>query len=150
MPFAHDDGPRRKHAETTLEAAANGTLPEPLVWKSAMASRTAAFAIAPTVSFDDDSNTNVTIVEVSGRDRPGLLADVVGVIARANIYVASAHIDCYGERAVDAFYVLDNARRKSLTASQKQALKKALLAVLDQPSTAPKRNLARARASTAR
>ena len=151
MPFAHDDAPRQKHAETALQAAARGQLPEPLTWKSAMPSRTAAFAIAPTVSFDEDSNANVTIIEVSGRDRPGLLADIVEVMAKAHIDIASAHIDCYGERAVDAFYVADHYRKSQLSGGLKQTLKKQLLTVLDKPSQAPnKRNLARAKASLAR
>ena len=149
-PFAHDDLARQKHAQTALEAAARGKLPEPLTWKSAFAARTAAFAIAPTVVFDDDSNANVTIIEVSGRDRPGLLADIVEVMARSHIDIASAHIDCYGERAVDAFYVADHYRKAQLAGGLKQTLKKQLLAVLDKPAHAPKRNLARAKASLAR
>jgi [protein-PII] uridylyltransferase len=149
-PFAYDDLPRQKHAQTALEAAAQGRLPEPLTWKSPFAARTAAFAIAPTVVFDDDSNANVTIIEVSGRDRPGLLADIVEVMARSHVDIASAHIDCYGERAVDAFYVADHYRKAQLGNGLKQTLKKQLLTVLDKPSATPKRNLARARASLAR
>jgi [protein-PII] uridylyltransferase len=149
-PFAHDDLPRQKQARIALEAAARGKLPEPLTWKSALSARTAAFAIAPTVVFDDDSNANVTIIEVSGRDRPGLLADIVEVMARQHIDIASAHIDCYGERAVDAFYVADHYRKAQLAGGLKQTLKKQLLAVLDKPAQAPKRNLARAKASLAR
>ncbi|MGN6210155.1 [protein-PII] uridylyltransferase [Asticcacaulis sp.] len=149
-PFAHDDLPRQKHAQTALEAAAHGRLPEALTWKSPFAARTAAFAIAPTVVFDDDSNANVTIIEVSGRDRPGLLADIVEVMAKQHVDIASAHIDCYGERAVDAFYVADHYRKAQLAGGLKQTLKKQLLAVLDKPAQPPKRNLARAKASLAR
>jgi [protein-PII] uridylyltransferase len=87
---------------------------------------------------------------VSGRDRPGLLADIVEVMARQHIDIASAHIDCYGERAVDAFYVADHYRKAQLAGGLKQTLKKQLLAVLDKPAQAPKRNLARAKASLAR
>ena len=150
LAFGHDDNNRRKHAETALEAAARGQLPQAVTWRSAMGARTAAFAIAPTVSFDDDSNTNVTIVEVSGRDRPGLLADLVEIMARMRMDIASAHVDCYGERAVDAFYVTDHFRKAQLTAGQKQGLKKSLLTVLDQGAPAQKSNLSRARASLAR
>ncbi len=150
MPFAHDDTARQGHAVTAVEAAARGQLPEALTWKSSLAQRAAAFAIAPTVSFDDDSSTNITIVEVSGRDRPGLLADLVEAMAGAHLDIASAHVDCYGERAVDAFYVSDHAHRARLTPVQKQSLKKHLLTMLDQPTAPSKRNLARARASLAR
>ena len=150
LPFAHDDASRRKHAESALEAAARGQLPQPLTWRSPMAARIAAFAIAPTVSFDDDSNANVTIVEVSGRDRPGLLADIVEIMAKARLDIASAHVDCYGERAVDAFYVTDHFRKAQLGAGQKLSLKKSLLTVLDQDAPPQKANLTRAKASLAR
>jgi [protein-PII] uridylyltransferase len=151
LPFAHDDPQRLRQAEQQLEQAALGHLPPPMTYRSSMASRTAAFAIAPTVAFDDNANANMTIIEVSGRDRPGLLADLVEVMAKARVDIASAHIDCYGERAVDAFYVADHFKKAQLSASQKQAVRKHLLEVLDQaPATPPKAKLTRARASLAR
>ncbi|MGZ3297395.1 MAG: [protein-PII] uridylyltransferase [Asticcacaulis sp.] len=150
LPFAKDDPARMKQAEQQLEQAALGNLPPPVSHNSAFANRTAAFAIAPTVIFDDDSTHDATIIEVSGRDRPGLLADVVEAISKARLDIASAHIDCYGERAVDAFYVSDHFRHAQLTPAQKTSLKKSLLSVLDGPQAAQKRTLARARASMAR
>ncbi|MBP2159836.1 MULTISPECIES: [protein-PII] uridylyltransferase [Asticcacaulis] len=149
LPFAHDDPQRLKQAEKQLEQAALGQLPPAVNYRSAMAARTAAFAIAPTVAFDDTANAGATILEVSGRDRPGLLADLVEALARLHMDIASAHIDCYGERAVDAFYVTDHFKKAQLTAGQKQAVRKALLTVLDQPAAA-KENITRARASLAR
>ena len=151
LPFAHDDPPRLKQAEQQLEQAALGQVAPTSTYRSPLASRTAAFAIAPTVAFDDSANANMTILEVSGRDRPGLLADLVGVISKARLDIASAHIDCYGERAVDAFYITDHFKKVQLTTSQKQTVKKALLTVLDEPSNTPqKANVTKARASLAR
>ncbi|MBW8733839.1 MAG: hypothetical protein JF571_05960, partial [Asticcacaulis sp.] len=70
---------------------------------------------------------------------------------KARLDIASAHIDCYGERAVDAFYVADHFKKAPLSASQKQAVRKQLLDVLDQaPAVPPKARLTRARASLAR
>jgi [protein-PII] uridylyltransferase len=149
-PFAKDDRQRMKQTERQLEQAALGNLPPQVPYNSAFASRTAAFAIAPTVSFDDDSSSTSTVIEVSGRDRPGLLADLVGAISKARLDIASAHIDCYGERAVDAFYVSERGVQAHLTPAQKSTVKKALLQVLDSQPATPKRTLARAKASTAR
>ena len=149
-PFAKGDPHRMKQTEQQLEQAALGNLPPQSPYNSAFASRTAAFAIAPTVSFDDESSTTSTVIEVSGRDRPGLLADLVSAISKAKLDIASAHIDCYGERAVDAFYVSERGAQAHLTPIQKAGVKKALLSVLDAQPAAPKRTLARARASTAR
>ncbi|EGF92060.1 protein-P-II uridylyltransferase [Asticcacaulis biprosthecium C19] len=150
LPFGHDDAQRMKQAEQQLEQAALGHLPPPVAYRSALAGRTAAFAIAPTVAFDDASKANATIIEVSGRDRPGLLADLVDVMARLRMDIASAHIDCYGERAVDAFYVTDHFKKSQLTAGQKQVLKKQLLQVLERAEQPPKKPLTQARASLAR
>ena len=149
-PFGHDDPARQKQAERQLEQAAQGALPPAQAYSPQLAARTAAFAIAPTVMFDDDANANVTIIEVSARDRPGLLADVVAVMAKAGLDIASAHVDCYGERAVDAFYVSDHASHAQLHAAQKQGLRRQLMGVLDKAQAPDKRRLAQARASLAR
>ncbi len=147
-PFGRDAPGRQKQAEKELERAALGQLPEPQAYTPQLPARNAAFAIAPTVMFEDSGDE--TILEVSGRDRPGLLADIAAVIAQAGIDIASAHIDCYGERAVDAFYVSDHAAKKPLSGSQKQGLKRKLIAALDPPAKTARPNLARARASLAR
>lgn len=149
-PFGHDDPGRIRQMEQALEKAVGGEVAAPLIHKAINAHRTAAFAIAPTVVFDDESNPQMTIIEVSGRDRPGLLADVASVLARAHLDTASAHIDCYGERAVDAFYVVDHFTRKQLTKAQRDKVHRALTDVLDPPSAPSRTTPTRARASMAR
>jgi [protein-PII] uridylyltransferase len=111
-------------------------------------SRTAAFAIAPTVVFDDHARQKATIIEVSGRDRPGLLADLARALSHLHLNIASAHIDCYGERAVDAFYVTSHDGR--LNKTQKAAVKKELLLILEPKLQTSMKGLARAKASLAR
>ena len=67
----------------------------------------------------------------------------------------SAHIDGYGERAVDAFYVVGEDGLKLSDARKRNALKTALLAALEDAEdevapTAHRAHLQRARASVAR
>ncbi|HHL42741.1 MAG TPA: [protein-PII] uridylyltransferase [Hellea balneolensis] len=45
------------------------------------------------------------IVEVEGRDRPGLLSDLAQILCEHKLWVNSAHIDVAGPKAVDVFYV---------------------------------------------
>ena len=73
-------------------------------------------------------------------------------IADAGLSILSAHIDGYGERAVDAFYVTGPKGEKVTDARKGNALKTALLAALnDEGGEEPRRaNLQRARASVAR
>jgi len=91
-------------------------------------------------------------VEASGRDRPGLLAALARTIADAGLNILSAHIDGYGERAVDAFYVTDADGKKLADTRKGNALKTALLAALTdaEPEEGRRANLQRARASVAR
>jgi [protein-PII] uridylyltransferase len=116
--------------------------------------RAAAFAITPTVVLDNDASESATVIEASGRDRPGLLSALAEVIADAGLSLISAHIDGYGERAVDAFYVVDDQGRKLLDAPRAARLQADLLAALEaveaQPSGRTRAHLQKARASVAR
>ena len=46
-----------------------------------------------------------TVIEVNGRDRPGLLFEVTRELTRLNLQISSAKISTYGEKVVDVFYV---------------------------------------------
>ncbi|MFN3512412.1 MAG: [protein-PII] uridylyltransferase [Phenylobacterium sp.] len=116
--------------------------------------RAAAFAITPTVMLDNDASEASTVVEASGRDRPGLLVALARNIADAGLSILSAHIDSYGERAVDAFYVVGADGGKVTDPKKVAALKASLMASLDaaeaQAAAKGRANLQKARASVAR
>lgn len=132
-----------------LEAAARGR-PPALEAKKPDLGRAAAFTIAPSVTIDNDASATATVIEVSGRDRPGLLAALARILAEAELSIQSAHVDNYGERAVDAFYVV--TRQGKLTEPQRTAAVRArLIEALEHAETAAARpRLERARASAAR
>jgi [protein-PII] uridylyltransferase len=112
--------------------------------------RAAAFSIVPAVAIDNDTGEDATVVEASGRDRPGLLAALAQTLADAGLSIQSAHIDNYGERAVDAFYVHDG-EGKLADGRRANALKGALLKALEaEDATPPGRRLEKARASIGR
>jgi [protein-PII] uridylyltransferase len=91
--------------------------------------RSASMEITTTAVVDNDATQAATIVEVSGRDRPGLLADLARTLSKAGLSIQSAHVDNYGARAVDAFYVLDQAGAKLTDPGLIEALKTDLAAV---------------------
>jgi [protein-PII] uridylyltransferase len=67
------------------------------------------FPLTPEIQiFPDDKGTHY-ILEVVAGDRPGLLARIAYVLARANVNVANAKINTLGERAEDVF-LIDGAR----------------------------------------
>ena len=150
-PFGRDSPGRLDKLAHGLEQAARGEAvggePGRLDLR-----RSGAFSIAPAVAVDNDASADCTVVEASGRDRPGLLGDLARAVSRHGVSIQSAHIDNYGERAVDAFYVQEEGRK--LGPRKAQALKAALLGVLSEAeaSAAPRSGptLERARASIAR
>ena len=67
------------------------------------------FPLSPEVRlFPDDKGTHY-ILEIVAGDRPGLLASVAYLLAKANVNVATAKINTLGERAEDVF-LLEGAR----------------------------------------
>jgi len=116
--------------------------------------RAAAFSITTSVMLDNDASETSTVVEASGRDRPGLLAALARTLSDAGLEITSAHIDGYGERAVDAFYVVDESGAKVTDARKGNTLKAALLSALNdseaEAGQGRRGNLSRARASVAR
>jgi [protein-PII] uridylyltransferase len=117
--------------------------------------RKAAFAIEPWVSIDFEASRDSVLFEASGRDRPGLLAELAAVLARAGFSVVSAHIDAVGERVADNFYVQDHDGARPQPGPRLEAVREALERVFaehepDAPQTLARETLARAPASTAR
>jgi [protein-PII] uridylyltransferase len=148
------DNPRQlERLAQSLEAAGRGEASKSEPRRVTDFGRAAAFTITPTVMLDNEASEASTVVEASGRDRPGLLVALARNISDAGLSILSAHIDGYGERAVDAFYVTEPDGAKLTDAKRMTALKGALMASLEEVEAAtprPRVNLQRARASVAR
>ena len=81
---------------------------EALAARRRTASRASAvFTAARRVLIDNNASTRHTVIEVNGRDRPGLLHDLTRVLSDLGISIVTAHVSTFGERAVDVFYVKD-------------------------------------------
>ncbi len=149
-PYGRDSARGLERLAAALEAVAQGETPviEPARLD---VGRSAAFAVAPNVVLDNEASAKATVVEVSGRDRPGLLQALARTLADSDLSVYSAHVENYGERAVDAFYVVDEAGRKLEAPERIGALKQALTAVLleAEPEVQKARARVGARARTA-
>ena len=64
---------------------------------------------------------SITAIEVVAANRKGLLADMAGAIAETNFDLRGANIATFGEKAVDVFFVTDDAGRQ-LSPSQTDVL----------------------------
>lgn len=90
--------------------------------------RAAAIPIRPRISIDQKDQNNA-IIEVEGRDRPGLLYVLATILHAHDLSVNSAHIEVAGPKAIDVFYV-GHSPDKVLTDS---SLKDDLLTALSEP-----------------
>jgi [protein-PII] uridylyltransferase len=151
-PFGHDNPEGLPRLAEVMAAAGRGEPRGGEQRRQMDFGRAAAFAITPTVMLDNEASEAATVVEASGRDRPGLLESLARTLSEAGLSIVSAHIDGYGERAVDAFYVVGADGGKLTDARKMNALKAALTAALVEADQAapPRANLQRARASVAR
>lgn len=146
-PFAKGDRGRLDRLQKMVLSAIdpNQQLPDVSLRKNP---RKAAFIVQPCVTISEDASQAHTVIDVSGRDRPGLLSDVSAVLAEAGISIVSAHVGSYGERVFDAFYV---KLPEGFDEDMKSSLRDQLLAALGReepegPST-PARKLKRASAA---
>ncbi len=97
----------------------------------AIPSRTRVFYVPPRVLIDNSASRTYTVIEVNGRDRPGLLYDMTRALSSLGLQIASAKIFTYGARVVDVFYVRDVFGMKVEHAAKLDQLRKTLIPILD-------------------
>ncbi len=119
---------RRRAREAVMGQTDDLTIPKPLKSK-----RAGAIPVKTAVRFPSDVDSS-GIIEVEGRDRPGLLGALAGVIRDEGLDIRSAHIEVVGTTAIDAFYLRD-LPGGTFTESQKKSLKAALMNALEPAST---------------
>lgn len=148
-PYGAENPRALERLAQALEAAARGEARPPEGTRRGLSARAEAFSVTPSVSLDQEASSAATVVETAGADRPGLLEALARTLADAGLSIQSAHVETYGARAVDAFYVTDATGGKLLDPRRTAALQGALLGALARPAPA-RRRLVRASASAGR
>jgi len=98
--------------------------------------RAAVFTVRPRVLIDNKASATHTVIEINGRDRPGLLHDLGRTLTRQNLQIGAAKIMTYGEKVVDVFYVKDIFGLKIDRPDKLDDIRNALLTALQpQPAT---------------
>lgn len=100
--------------------------------------RMRAIHVPPRVVIDNGASERHTVVEINGRDRPGLLHDVTQAISEHGLQISSAHITTYGVRAVDVFYVRDLLGMKLRDEARIANLRASVLDVLKSGEAKPR------------
>ena len=117
----------------TAYEAAEGETAKLTIPQGIKSRRAGAIPVKAVVNFPETERADTCIIEVQGRDRPGLLHELSAYVSAANLDIVSAHIEVVGAMAVDVFYVgcqgLDEAR--------KTELRSGLLAILGDTDSKP-------------
>ena len=132
-PFDRPDKLARLSARIENVLSGRIRLDEALEKMPSPPSRTRVFKVAPRVLVDNKASRTHTVIEVNGRDRPGLLHDVTRALTRNNVQIFSAKVSTYGESAVDVFYVKDLFGMKIEHPGKLKEIRAVLLAALADP-----------------
>ena len=118
-----------------IEQALSGRvrLRETFSRRPTIVSRTSVFRVPPRVLIDNSASATHTLIEVNGRDRPGLLYEVTRTLTSLGLSISTAKIATYGERVVDVFYVKDVFGHKVDQEPKAKRIRERLLAALADP-----------------
>ncbi len=86
------------------------------------------------LTFDNDSSSHSTLLEVIAQDRPGLLYKIASTLARHGCNIEIALIDTEGQMAIHVFYVTHEGSK--LDGETQRALRTALFEELEDGSLA--------------
>jgi [protein-PII] uridylyltransferase len=89
-----------------------------------------AFTVEPEVIINNALSDRLTVIEVAGRDRPGLLYDLTSSLSDLSLDIGSAHITTFGEKAVDVFYVTDLTGKQIESETRQAVIRERLMKVL--------------------
>ncbi|CEJ83657.1 (Protein-PII) uridylyltransferase (PII uridylyl-transferase) (Uridylyl-removing enzyme) (UTase) [Hyphomicrobium sp. GJ21] len=138
-----DELRRAKRISDTIERLLEGRerLPVLLERRRANARGVEAFAVEPEIVINNELSERLTVIEVSGRDRPGLLYELTSALSDLSLDIASAHVTTFGEKAVDVFYVTDLTGKQIVSEVRQRTIRDRLQTILldNDASVAPER-----------
>jgi [protein-PII] uridylyltransferase len=127
-----DEWRRVQRVSKTIEQVLSGKerLPVLLARRKAAARGVKAFTVEPEVIINNAISERLTVIEVSCRDRPGLLYELTSALSDLSLDIASAHVTTFGEKAVDVFYVTDLVGKQVVNAVRQATIRDRLKAVM--------------------
>ncbi|MGC9456715.1 MAG: [protein-PII] uridylyltransferase [Halothiobacillaceae bacterium] len=90
------------------------------------------FSVPTEICFSRDEARARTCLQVTTKDRPGLLARLADALWRADVHLLHARISTLGERVEDAFFIVDESGRPVEDKDRQQRLRDMLLGSLDE------------------
>ena len=127
--FGADAEHQRDNLRRLSYRAASGDIDAMCVPAPIRSRRAGAIPVRPRAKIIETATEDLAILEIQGRDRPGILHTIAGMLQRAGLDVQSAHIEVVGATAIDTFYM-----RGALPPKARKALKADLLDLLRDPA----------------
>lgn len=83
--------------------------------------------ITTQVFVDNEASDQHTVIELTGRDRPGFLYQVTRAMADLGLSIGTAHISTFGLQAADVFYVKDQFGMKITHEAKLKTIRETLI-----------------------
>jgi [protein-PII] uridylyltransferase len=127
-----DEWRRVQRVSKTIEQVLSGKerLPVLLARRKAATRGVKAFTVEPEVIINNAISERLTVIEVSCRDRPGLLYELTSALSDLSLDIASAHVTTFGEKAVDVFYVTDLVGKQVVNPARQATIRDRLKTVM--------------------
>jgi [protein-PII] uridylyltransferase len=87
------------------------------------------------VVVDDRASPRHTVVEIFGKDRPGLLFALAKAMSDLDLHIALSKINTEGNRVADVFYVTESDGSKVAPGDRFKRIRETLLAVVSEGSS---------------
>ena len=133
LAFGRDSDKALDVLNRNAHMAVNGKTETLKIPETLSSKRAGAIPVKARVKFIQNMRDDVTIIEIIGRDRPGLLYALATSLREAKLDILSAHIENVGEKAIDAFYIRPQDGER-LTPKRQKIIKSQLMAVLEPAS----------------
>ena len=119
---------------TNIEKAMRGTLDIDTAMRArwrATPARMRRIAAPSRVLINNQISPTHTVIEINGKDAPGLLYRLTGALAEMGVQIQMASVSTYGNRVVDVFYVKDSFGLKLEAKARIKALEAVLLKIVE-------------------
>lgn len=89
------------------------------------------FKVAPQVILDNNASNSHTVIEVTGKDRPGFLYAITSALTDLGLQISAAKVTTFGSRAMDVFYVKDSFGLKVIHPEKRARIEQTLKNILE-------------------
>lgn len=96
-----------------------------------MPRRAQNFKVAAQVILDNNASNSHTVIEVTGKDRPGFLYGITSALTDLGLQISAAKVTTFGSRAMDVFYVKDNYGLKVIHPEKRARIEQTLKNILE-------------------